>query len=323
MAKAVRSKKSGVKAKKAAPKAKAAKTKKPAAKTKKAVKAKKATAGKAPVKKKAPARKAKPAAKAKKAPAKSKAKPSKAAPKKSAAKKPAAKKPAAEKVAKPAAKAKPKAKATPAKAAPKANPANKVKSAPKPKIATPKASIAPVAPIATVDQPSASAPAAPAPVAPPVRALPPVGEKAPDFSLPADDGSTVSLSGLAGKKVVLYFYPKDDTPGCTIEAIAFSTQKAAFEEAGTVVLGVSKDSVDDHCKFRDKHNLTVRLLSDEGGKMLEDYGVWGEKNLYGRTYMGIERTTFLIDGEGILRKVWPKVKVEGHADEVLAAAKAL
>ncbi|MEN6541056.1 thioredoxin-dependent thiol peroxidase [Parvibaculum sp.] len=154
-------------------------------------------------------------------------------------------------------------------------------------------------------------------------ALPAVDQKAPAFSLPADDGSTISLASLAGKKVVLYFYPKDDTPGCTVEAIAFTAQKAAFDAANTVVLGVSKDSIKAHCKFRDKHNLTVRLLSDETGEMLETYGVWVEKKQYGRTYMGIARTTFLIDEKGTVAKVWPKVKVDGHADEVLAAAKSL
>lgn len=154
-------------------------------------------------------------------------------------------------------------------------------------------------------------------------ALPAVGQKAPDFSLPADNGATIDLAGLAGKTVVLYFYPKDDTPGCTIEAIAFSNLKAAFDAAGAVVIGVSRDSVDAHCRFKDKHNLSIPLLSDEGGQMLERYGVWVEKNLYGRTYMGINRTTFLLDGNGVIRKVWPKVKVEGHADEVLAAAKSL
>ncbi|MDR3498080.1 MAG: thioredoxin-dependent thiol peroxidase [Parvibaculum sp.] len=163
--------------------------------------------------------------------------------------------------------------------------------------------------------------AATAPV--PAPKLPAVGDRAPDFLLPADDGAMVSLAGLSGKKVVLYFYPKDDTPGCTIEALAFTAQKAAFDAAGAVVLGVSKDSVADHCKFRDKHNLTVRLISDENGEMLKKYGVWVEKNLYGRTYMGIERTTFLIDGSGVIRKVWPKVKVEGHAEDVLSAVKAL
>ncbi|MBX3496083.1 MAG: thioredoxin-dependent thiol peroxidase [Parvibaculum sp.] len=153
--------------------------------------------------------------------------------------------------------------------------------------------------------------------------LPAPGSKAPAFNLPADDGGAVTLKGLAGKKVVLYFYPKDDTPGCTTEAIAFSALKKKFDAAGAVVLGVSKDSIEKHCKFRDKHGLTVRLLSDEDGKMLEAYGVWGEKSLYGRKFMGITRTTFLIDGKGVVRKVWPKVKVNGHAEEVLAAAKEL
>ncbi|MBC7102879.1 MAG: peroxiredoxin [Parvibaculum sp.] len=151
--------------------------------------------------------------------------------------------------------------------------------------------------------------------------LPEPGGKAPAFSLPADDGSTVSLRSLAGKKAVLYFYPKDDTPGCTTEAIAFSALRKKFEAAGTAVLGVSKDTVGKHCKFRDKHKLTVRLLSDEEGKMLEAYGVWAEKSLYGRKFMGINRTTVLIDEKGVVRKVWPKVKVAGHAEEVLAAAK--
>lgn len=154
-------------------------------------------------------------------------------------------------------------------------------------------------------------------------APPAAGQKAPAFSLPADDGSTISPSTFAGKKIVLYFYPKDDTPGCTVEAIAFSAQKAAFEKANTVVLGVSKDSIKAHCKFRDKHNLTVRLLSDETGEMLEAYGVWVEKKQYGRTYMGIARTTYLIDEKGVIAKVWQKVKVDGHAAEVLAAVKSL
>ena len=154
-------------------------------------------------------------------------------------------------------------------------------------------------------------------------ALPPEGKKAPAFSLPADDGSTVSLKSLAGKKVVLFFYPKDDTPGCTTESIAFSALKKKFEAANTLVFGISKDSIEKHCKFRDKHNLTVRLLSDEEGKMLEAYGVWAEKSLYGRKFMGINRTTLLLDEKGVVRKVWSKVKVNGHAEEVLEAAQAL
>ena len=193
--------------------------------------------------------------------------------------------------------------------------------------ATAKAAAKPKTASAAKDAPKAAAkaktaaakPAAPASA----RALPAVGERAPAFSLPADDGSTIGLGSFPGKKIVLYFYPKDDTPGCTIEAIAFSAKKAAFEAAGAVVLGVSRDSVASHCKFRDKHGLSIQLLSDESTKMLEAYGVWGEKKLYGRTYMGIDRTTFLIDGKGVVRHVWPKVKVDGHADEVLAAVKAL
>jgi len=153
--------------------------------------------------------------------------------------------------------------------------------------------------------------------------MPPEGKKAPAFSLPADDGGKVSLKDLAGKKVVIYFYPKDDTPGCTTEAIAFSALKKQFDKAGTVVLGVSKDSVERHCKFRDKHDLTVRLLSDEDGKMIEAYGAWQEKSLYDRKFMGIVRSTILLDEKGIVRRVWPKVKVKGHAEEVLEAAKAL
>ncbi|PKQ07120.1 MAG: thioredoxin-dependent thiol peroxidase [Alphaproteobacteria bacterium HGW-Alphaproteobacteria-12] len=153
--------------------------------------------------------------------------------------------------------------------------------------------------------------------------LPEAGKKAPAFSLSADDSTTVSLKALAGRKVVLYFYPKDDTPGCTTEAIAFSALKKKFDAAGAVVIGVSKDTVEKHSKFRDKHKLTVRLLSDEDGKTLEAYGVWAEKSLYGRKFMGIVRTTFLIDEKGVVRRVWPKVKVKDHAEEVLAAVKTL
>lgn len=159
--------------------------------------------------------------------------------------------------------------------------------------------------------------------APSGNGLPPVGRKAPDFSLPADDGRVVGLRNFAGRKLVLYFYPKDDTPGCTVEAIAFSARKAAFEAAGATVVGVSKDPVAAHCRFKAKHDLSIPLLSDESGEMLERYGVWVEKRLYGRTYMGINRATFLIDATGIVRHVWPRVRVQGHADEVLAAVKSL
>ncbi len=206
------------------------------------------------------------------------------------------------------------------KAAAKKAPAAKAKATAKAAAKPKAASAAKAAPkTAAKAKPAGAKPAAPASA----RALPAVGERAPAFSLPADDGSSVSLGSFPGKKIVLYFYPKDDTPGCTIEAIAFSARKAAFAAAGAVVLGVSRDSVASHCKFRDKHGLSIRLLSDESTKMLEAYGVWGEKKLYGRTYMGIDRTTFLIDAKGVIRHVWPKVKVDGHADEVLAAVKGL
>ncbi len=149
------------------------------------------------------------------------------------------------------------------------------------------------------------------------------GTKAPEFSLPRDGGGEVSLSDLAGRTVVLFFYPKDDTSGCTKEAIAFTELLPEFESAGATVLGVSKDSVRKHDKFRDKHELKVTLLSDDESDVCERYGVWAEKSMYGKTYMGIERSTFLIDGEGTVREVWRKVKVPGHAEAVLDAVKAL
>ncbi|MHA7871075.1 MAG: thioredoxin-dependent thiol peroxidase [Hyphococcus sp.] len=149
------------------------------------------------------------------------------------------------------------------------------------------------------------------------------GAKAPAFSMETDDGSTVSLKDLKGKKIVLYFYPRDDTPGCTKEAIAFSEDIAKFKRAGAVVIGVSRDTVAKHQKFRDKHDLKVILGADETGAVTEDYGVWVEKNMYGRKSMGIERSTFLIDEKGVVRNIWRKVKVPGHAEEVLAAVKAI
>jgi peroxiredoxin Q/BCP len=149
------------------------------------------------------------------------------------------------------------------------------------------------------------------------------GQRAPDVTLPRDGGGTVSLAEFAGRKVVLYFYPKDDTSGCTLEGIEFTARRAEFEAANTVVIGVSKDSVKSHDKFRDKHGLGVALLSDVEGDVAERYGVWGEKSMYGRTSKGIERATFLIDGEGVVRQAWRKVRVPGHVDEVLAAARAL
>lgn len=153
--------------------------------------------------------------------------------------------------------------------------------------------------------------------------MPAVGSPAPDFTLPRDGGATVSLSALEGRKAVLFFYPKDDTPGCTIEAIDFTRLAPEFDAAGTTVIGLSKDSVKAHDKFCHKHGLGIILASDEGGTTCEDYGVWAEKTNYGKTYMGIERTTFLIGADGKVARIWPKVTVAGHADEVLAAARAL
>lgn len=149
------------------------------------------------------------------------------------------------------------------------------------------------------------------------------GAPAPAFALPTPDGEEVSLKDFAGKKVVLYFYPKDDTAGCTLEAQDFTAAKAAFSRAGAVILGVSKDSPAKHAKFQDKHQLKVMLASDEAGETIAAYGSWVEKTLYGRKYMGIDRSTFLIDRKGMIRQVWRKVRVKGHVEEVLAAAKAL
>lgn len=149
------------------------------------------------------------------------------------------------------------------------------------------------------------------------------GDIAPDFNLPINGDDTLSLSSLKGQNVVLYFYPKDDTPGCTTEAIGFTENKTAFDDAGARIIGVSKDTVAKHEKFISKHNLNVTLVSDEEGVMLDDYGVWVEKKNYGRTYMGIERSTFLVDGKGIVQKIWRKVRVKGHVDAVLEAARAL
>ena len=150
-----------------------------------------------------------------------------------------------------------------------------------------------------------------------------VGDKAPAFSLPVHGGETISLASLKGKNIVLYFYPKDDTPGCTIEAKDFRDHIKSFEKAGAVVIGVSKDPMKSHDKFREKYCLPFPLGSDEEGTVCEDYGVWVEKSMYGKSYMGIERATFLIDGKGVLRAIWRKVKVEGHVKEVLDATAAL
>ena len=148
------------------------------------------------------------------------------------------------------------------------------------------------------------------------------GDAAPDFNAPSDGAGTISLSKLKGKNVVLYFYPKDDTPGCTVEAKDFGALSKDFEKANTVIIGVSKDSVQSHDKFKQKYCLPFALASDNAS-ICEDYGVWTEKSMYGKTYMGIERTTFLIDAKGIIRNIWRKVKVDNHAKEVLEAAKAL
>jgi peroxiredoxin Q/BCP len=150
-----------------------------------------------------------------------------------------------------------------------------------------------------------------------------IGKKAPAFTLPDADGKKVSLKDFKGQPLVVYFYPKDDTPGCTTEAKDFTALAAKFKKAGAAVIGISKDSVVRHKKFADKHDLKVILLSDEDGEVCEKYGVWVEKSLYGRTYMGIERATFLVDGNGVIRQVWRKVKVKGHAQEVLDAVQAL
>ncbi len=153
--------------------------------------------------------------------------------------------------------------------------------------------------------------------------MPDVSDIAPDFTLPRDGGGEVSLSDQRGQAVVLFFYPRDDTPGCTKESIGFSEQLKDFADAGAHVFGISRDSVAKHDKFVAKHQLTTPLLSDEGQSVCEDYGVWVEKNMYGRKSMGIERSTFLIDSEGKIARVWRKVKVPGHVDEVLEAVRAL
>ncbi len=159
-------------------------------------------------------------------------------------------------------------------------------------------------------------------MAPKQRELQP-GDKAPKFKLPRDGGEKIALSDLKGELVVLYFYPRDDTSGCTKEAIAFTEDYRRFRNAGATIIGVSKDSPASHDKFKKKHGLKVLLASDEETKVAMAYGVWVEKSMYGRRYMGMERATFLIDGKGIIRQIWRKVKVPGHSAEVLAAAKAI
>ena len=147
------------------------------------------------------------------------------------------------------------------------------------------------------------------------------GDKAPNFKLPADGGATLSLGSLKGQPFVLFFYPKDDTSGCTKEAIGFSENLKKFEKLGVAVIGVSKDSVESHDKFKVKHKLKIPLGSDPEVKMASSYGAWVEKSMYGRKYMGMERATFLIDAKGVIREIWHKVKVPGHVEAVLAAAK--
>ena len=149
------------------------------------------------------------------------------------------------------------------------------------------------------------------------------GAKAPDFTLPTDSGGKVTLSKLKGKKVVLYFYPKDDTSGCTAEACGFRDSFPNFRKIDAAVIGVSRDSVAAHDKFKKKYELPFMLAADTEGQVTDAYGVWVEKSMYGRKYMGIERATFLIDEKGVVRHVWHKVKVPGHVDEVMAALKAL
>ena len=150
-----------------------------------------------------------------------------------------------------------------------------------------------------------------------------IGDPAPDFTLPNQDGDPVQLSTLRGQRVVIYFYPKDDTPGCTTEAQGFRDHLAAFSAAGVRVIGVSKDTAAKHDKFKAKHDLPFTLISDADGDICESFGVWVEKSMYGKKYMGIERATFLVAGDGTIAKIWRKVKVKGHVEEVLAAAEAL
>ena len=152
---------------------------------------------------------------------------------------------------------------------------------------------------------------------------PPAGTKAPAFTIPRDGGGTLSLKDFAGRKLVLYFYPRADTPGCTREAIEFSRLKGAFAKAGAEILGVSADPVPAQDAFKAKHKLAIALASDEKHKMLEAYGVWREKSMYGRKFMGVVRATFLIGADGRIARVWPKVSVDGHAEDVLEAVKAL
>lgn len=150
-----------------------------------------------------------------------------------------------------------------------------------------------------------------------------IGDRAPDFTMPTDGGSKVSLASLKGRPVVLYFYPRDDTPGCTTEACGFRDALPDFSKVDAAIVGVSRDTVAKHDKFKAKYELPFTLGSDESGVVTEAYGVWVEKSMYGRKSMGIERATYLIDGAGVIRGIWRKVKVKGHVDEVLATVQAL
>ncbi|WP_127598920.1 peroxiredoxin [Nitratireductor alexandrii] len=154
-------------------------------------------------------------------------------------------------------------------------------------------------------------------------AQPEIGQQAPDFDLPRDGGGSLKLSDLRGKPVIVYFYPKDDTSGCTTEGKDFSALLPEFEKAGATVIGISPDSAKSHDKFKAKHGLSVVLVADEGKSAIQDYGVWVEKSMYGRKFMGVERTTILIDKDGRVARVWNKVKVANHAAEVLEATQAL
>lgn len=150
-----------------------------------------------------------------------------------------------------------------------------------------------------------------------------IGDKAPQFELPRDGGGTVKLADFTGKTVVLYFYPQDDTTGCTKEAIDFSQLRPEFEKAGAVIIGLSPDSAKKHDRFKSKHGLSVDLVSDEERNVIEAYGLWVEKQMYGRSYMGVERATFLIGGDGRIAAIWRKVRVKGHAEAVLEAVRGL
>jgi len=214
---------------------------------------------------------------------------------------------------------KPKKTAKKAVAAKKTKKATKVSAKPK-KVATKKA--------AKPAKPAKAAPAKvekkPAAAAAPAGHLPQVGDTAPNFCLPTDDGRVLSLGDFQGKKnVLLYFYPKDDTPGCTKEACTFQEHLPHFTSADTVIIGVSPDDIHSHSKFRVKYNLTFALGADTDNRVATDYGVWGEKSMYGRSFMGITRASFLINKHGKIAAVWPKVKVDGHSEEVQAAIAAL